>query len=106
MANPTTRPSASSNPTKGKTTPNYYASVSALDWNVGRVLDTLRKNDLLDKTLIIFTTEHGRSWINRPGTQEGMCTAYEEAARVPLIIRHPKLFPAGRVWNSGVSHVD
>ena len=35
-----------------------------------------------------------------------MCTAYEEAVRVPLIIRHPKLFPAGRVWNSGVSHVD
>ena len=93
-------------PYEGQDHAGYYASVSALDWNVGRVLDTLRKHGLLDKTLIIFTTEHGRSWTGRPGTQEGMCTAYDEAARVPLIIRHPKLFPSGKVWNSGVSHVD
>ena len=85
---------------------DYYASVSALDWNVGRIIETLRKHSLLNKTLIIFTTEHGRSWVDRPGTQEGMCTAYDESARIPLILRYPVLLPEGKVWESGVSLVD
>ena len=93
-------------PYEGQEHADYYASVSALDHNVGRVLDTLRKNDLLDNTLIIFSTEHGRSWVDRPGTQEGMCTSYDESARVPLIMRYPKRLPQGKVWNSGVSLVD
>ncbi len=58
-------------PYEGQDHADYYASVSALDWNVGRVLDTLRKHDLLDKTLIIFTTEHGRSWIGPSGHARG-----------------------------------
>ncbi len=91
---------------EGQEHAEYYASVSALDWNVGRMLDTLRENDLLDNTLIIFGTEHGRSWIDRPGTQEGMCTAYDESARIPFIMRYPKLLPQGKVWKSGVSLVD
>ena len=84
----------------------YYAAVSNLDWNVGRLLDALRRNNILDETLIIVTTEHGRTWTNRPGSTEGMCVAYEEAARIPLIIRYPRLFPQGKVWRSGVSLVD
>ncbi len=91
---------------EGQEHADYYASVSALDANVGRVLDTLRENELLENTLIIFTTEHGRSWVDRPGTQEGMCTSYDESARIPLIMRHPKRLPPGTVWKSGVSLVD
>jgi arylsulfatase A-like enzyme len=91
---------------EGQEHAEYYASVTALDWNVGRMLDTLRKLNLLDNTLIIFSTEHGRSWTQRPGTLEGMCTAYDESARIPLILRYPKRLPQGKVWNSGVSLVD
>ena len=91
---------------EGEEHPEYYAAVSNLDWNVGRLLDALRRNKILDETLIIVTTEHGRTWTNRPGSTEGMCVAYEESARIPLIIRYPKLFPQGKVWNSGVSLVD
>lgn len=91
---------------KGQEHAEYYASVTALDWNVGRMLDRLRKLNLLDNTLLIFTTEHGRSWTQRPGTLEGMCTAYDESARIPLILSYPKRLPRGKVWNSGVSLVD
>jgi arylsulfatase A-like enzyme len=84
----------------------YYGAVSNLDWNVGRLVDALRRHDILDDTLIIVTTEHGRTWIDRPGTSEGMCIPYEEASRIPLIIRYPKLLPRGAVWQSGVSLVD
>jgi arylsulfatase A-like enzyme len=84
----------------------YYASVSNLDWNVGRLLDTLRKRNLLDRTLLIVTTEHGRTWRDRPGTSEGLCIPYEEVSRIPLLMRCPGLLPAGAVWQSGVSLVD
>ena len=84
----------------------YHAAVENLDWNVGRLVDTLRKRNILDRTLIILTTEHGRTWIDRPGTTEGMSIAYEEASRIPLIVRCPAVLPQGKVWNAGVTLLD
>ncbi|MEM9986302.1 MAG: sulfatase-like hydrolase/transferase, partial [Bacteroidota bacterium] len=37
----------------------YYASVSALDRNVGRVMDALVKNGLMENTIVIFFSDHG-----------------------------------------------
>ncbi|MBI3697876.1 MAG: sulfatase-like hydrolase/transferase [Acidobacteria bacterium] len=84
----------------------YYAAVTNLDWNVGRLLDALRKHNILDRTFIIVTTEHGRTWIDRPGTVDGMSIAYDDASRIPLILRYPPLLPQGAVWKPGVSLVD
>jgi N-acetylglucosamine-6-sulfatase len=62
---------------------------------------------LIDRTLIIATTEHGCTWADRPGvTSEGLCVPYDEASRIPMMVRCPSLFPQGKVWNSGVSLVD
>ncbi len=85
---------------------DYYATVSNLDWNVGRLVDALRKNNLLDSTLIILTTEHGRTWVDRPASGEGICLPYEEVSRIPFILRYPRMLPRGRKWESGVSLVD
>lgn len=84
----------------------YYGSVTNLDANVGRLVEALDRKKLLDDTLVVLTTEHGRTWRPRPGTAEGMCVAYEESSRIPLIVRYPSRFPAGMVWQSGVSLVD
>jgi arylsulfatase A-like enzyme len=81
---------------------DYHATVANLDWNVGRIVETLRKHALLDNTLIIFTADHGRTWIDRPGSAEGIALSYEEVARVPLILHYPERLPKGRVWRSGV----
>jgi arylsulfatase A-like enzyme len=81
----------------------YHATIANLDWNVGRILETLRRRSLLDDTLIIFTADHGRTWINRPASTEGLALSYEEAARVPLIMRYPARLPRGRVWRAGVN---
>jgi|GEM_PF-1358669 len=86
--------------------PGYWGNVSALDWNVGRILDALERTGQLDNTFIILTTEHGRTWRDRPGTAEGMCVPYDEVARIPFILRYPKRVPQGKVWQSGVSSVD
>lgn len=68
----------------------------------GELFDALRSRNLLDDTLIIFTSDHGRTTIKRPGSSEqGIALAYEEVARVPLIMRLPKRLGQG-IWKSGV----
>lgn len=84
----------------------YYAKVSSLDNNVGRLVDTLKDYGLLDNTLIILTTDHAGSFQPRPGSYRGMGIAYDEAARIPMIMHWPKGLPKKTVWESGVSLVD
>lgn len=86
----------------GKQHADYHATIANLDWNTGRIIDTLRKRNLLDNTLVIFTADHGRTWINRPGSDQGIAMSYEEVARVPLIVHFPARLPQPRVWRSGV----
>jgi arylsulfatase A-like enzyme len=85
---------------------DYYATVGHLDHCVGRLTETLRQRNLLDNTLVIVTTDHGRTWIDRPGSAEGISLPYEEVSRIPMVIRYPRLFPAGKVWKSGVTTAD
>ena len=37
----------------------YFGMVKCIDDNVGRILDHLRENKLLDNTIIVFTADHG-----------------------------------------------
>lgn len=86
----------------GKEHADYHATIANLDWNTGRILETLRRRNLLDNTLIIFTADHGRTWIDRPGSAESIALSYEEVSRVPLIMRLPSRIPRPSVWRSGV----
>jgi len=85
---------------------NYYASVSSLDDNVGRIVDALKEQNILDDTLIIISTDHGGSFQERPGSFRGMGIAHDEAARIPMIMHWPKGLPSNVIWNSAVSLVD
>lgn len=88
---------------RGREHADYHATIANLDWNVGRILETLRRRNLLDDTLVIFTADHGRTWVDRPGSAEGIALSYEEVARVPLIVRYPARLREPRVWRSGVN---
>jgi arylsulfatase A-like enzyme len=85
---------------------NYYAAMSSLDSNVGKIINALKEQNLLDDTLIIISTDHGGSFQDRPGSFRGMGIAYDEAARIPMIMHWPKGLPANVIWKSGVSLVD
>src|SRR6476646_11728429 len=64
------------------------AELANLDWNAGRLFETLSRHSLLNETLIIFTSDPGRTWIDRRGsTEQRIALSYEEVARVPLILR-------------------
>ncbi len=66
---------------------NYWGLVSLVDRSVGRILKTLNECALGDETLVVFTSDHG----DMMGSH-GMVVKtvpYEEAVRVPLLMRFP-----------------
>lgn len=73
----------------------YYAHVSALDHNVGRLMAALDRLGLADDTIVIFSSDHGDMlWAHgRRNKQQ----PYEESIHIPLIVRWPGHLPAGRV---------
>jgi choline-sulfatase len=67
---------------------SYYANIALIDDAVGRIVDALRKKDILDDTWIIYTSDHGEMM----GEHRMMAKMvfYEPAVKVPLIVRPPK----------------
>ncbi|HUF63752.1 MAG TPA: sulfatase-like hydrolase/transferase, partial [Verrucomicrobiales bacterium] len=81
----------------------YYAGVSFMDAQVGRLLDTLDRLALWENTLVIFLGDHGyhlgeREWWNKN-------TLFERSCRAPLIIAAPEA-KGGGVCETPVEFVD
>ncbi len=66
----------------------------AVDESLGRLVKTLEEMGELDNTIIVFTSDHGYFY-GEHGLDQERRLAYEETARIPLIIRYPKLVTAG-----------
>ncbi len=93
--------------------PIYYASVSDLDAQVGRLLARLDELGLAEKTLVIFSSDNGpedihiananHSGVGSPGPLRGRKRSlYEGGVRVPFIVSWRGHVPAGRVDNDSV----
>ncbi len=72
----------------------YYASVSYVDAQIGRLLDALDQEGLAENTIIVLWSDHG--WKLGEFNGWGKMTNYEIDTRVPLIIAAPGLDTAGR----------
>ena len=65
----------------------YYASISYMDAQVGRVLDTLNEQGLAENTIVVFTSDHGYLLGHHHKFQKQHL--FEEATRVPFIVSVP-----------------
>lgn len=83
---------------------NYFAMVKCVDDNVGKILDYLDHNNLTDNTIVVFTSDHGDMLYNHMRIDKGC--PYDDAVRVPFIIRYPKKIKAGKIIETPYSTVD
>lgn len=83
----------------------YYGAVKYLDDRVGRILDELEEQGILDETLIIFTSDHGDMMGGHGMVWKVNQSFYEEIAAIPFMIRYPKLIEPS-VSDMHVSLVD
>jgi choline-sulfatase len=81
----------------------YMGSVSYLDSNIGKVLDSMASAGLSGSTRVIYSSDHGDNLGVRGLWAKN--TLYEESAGVPMIVAGPDI-PAGRVVTDPVSLVD
>jgi arylsulfatase A-like enzyme len=71
----------------------YFAQITHMDTQIGRILDALQESGLADHTLVIFTSDHGLAK-GRHGFM-GKQNMYEHSMRVPILLSGPGI-PAGK----------
>lgn len=83
---------------------DYLRCVASVDDNVGRLLDYLDREGLTENTIVVYTSDQGfflgdHGWYDKR-------FFYEEALRMPFVVRYPKEIPAGVTSDNMVLNVD
>jgi uncharacterized sulfatase len=82
----------------------YYASITFLDANIGKVLDALDRLKLADNTIVVFLSDHGYhlgdhgQWMKQ--------TLFERSARAPLIMAGPGVAAKARASSRVIEFLD
>lgn len=82
----------------------YFGMIKCIDDNVGRLIQVLIENKILDKTIIIFTSDHGDLCGEHGMVNKGV--PLDGSARVPFIISYPAEMAKGLIVNHAMSVVD
>lgn len=82
----------------------YYAAITFMDAQVGRLLDALDEMRLADKTVIVFWSDHG--YLLTEHGQWMKMSLFEESARVPLVIAEPHARGNGKASDRVVELID
>jgi choline-sulfatase len=88
----------------------YFAAVTAMDLDVGRILDKLEAKGIRDNTLVVFTSDNGFScghhgfWGKGNGTYP--INMYDNSVLVPFLASHPGRIPQGTSSDAMISAID
>ncbi len=98
---------------KGKSQRGLFGDVvMEVDWSVGQILDTLRKHELDEHTLVVFTSDNGPwlSYGDHAGSalplREGKGTMFDGGCREPTLMWWPGTIPAGTVCREPAMTID
>jgi arylsulfatase A-like enzyme len=83
----------------------YMACISYVDWNVGRVLAELDRQNLRERTIIIFWSDHGYQ-LGEKGKWSKAGSLWEKGTRVPFVILDPRAKGNGQTSTRVVELVD
>jgi arylsulfatase A-like enzyme len=84
----------------------YYAEVTRMDDCIGRILKALDDLHLAERTLVVFTSDHGTMLGQHGMMEKAVGNFYDDLMRVPLIMRLPGRIPAGKTCAGYASSVD
>ncbi len=87
---------------------DYFQCISAMDENIGRLLDALDEQGLAENTVVAFTSDNGY-YLGEHGLGDYMGdkrSPYEEAMRVPMLVRYPNGNAAGTVSDALTLNID
>lgn len=88
----------------------YYAAVTAMDANIGRVLDKLDELGIRENTIVVFSSDNGMSMGHHGIFGKGNGTfpqnMYDSSVKVPMIISLPGTIAAGEFSEAMLSHYD
>jgi arylsulfatase A-like enzyme len=83
----------------------YGDVIQELDWSVGQVIDKLKEHDILENTLIVFSSDNG-PWLvmeemggSAGPLREGKQFTFEGGQRVPTVAMWQGKIPAGQVYD-------
>jgi arylsulfatase A-like enzyme len=90
----------------------YGDVIREIDDSVGQIVAALEKHDILDETLVIFTSDNG-PWLSygdhagtTGGLREGKGTTFEGGVRVPFVVRYPDLIKPGLTFEDACMTID
>ena len=72
---------------KQKSAPYYFASVTGVDREFGRILEALNEQGLDENTIVVFTSDHGETMASH--LEDPKNSPYAESFNVPFLIRYP-----------------
>lgn len=82
----------------------YFGMVKCIDDNVGKILTCLSRNRILDKTIVVFTADHGDMCGEHARDNKGI--PYETSAKIPFVLYYKDRVQAGTVIHESLGCVD
>lgn len=83
----------------------YDGETNFWDYHIGQMFTFLQQQGLLDNALLVVTADHGELFGEHGMWVHGNCL-YEEALRIPLLLRYSGIVPAGKVVDTPAQNMD
>lgn len=83
----------------------YWACISYVDWNVGRLIAALDESGMRENTIIVFCVDHGFQ-LGEKGKWSKAGSLWEEGTKVPLLIVDPRAKGNGQASKQIVENLD